>query len=91
MIPYWVTPDLSDSLVFFGVGFFGFIAQIYMTKAFQEKDEKLFYVFFLIVYGDDNRYFHGEYYIPFSPITLEKRLRLAKDKMSVGEEVEKRK
>ena len=39
MIPYWVTPDLKDSLVFLGVGFFGFVAQIYMTKAFQEKDD----------------------------------------------------
>jgi drug/metabolite transporter (DMT)-like permease len=42
MIPYWVTPDLSDSLVFLGVGFFGFVAQIYMTKAFQEKDDANF-------------------------------------------------
>jgi drug/metabolite transporter (DMT)-like permease len=42
MIRYWVTPDLSDSLVFLGVGFFGFVAQIYMTKAFQEKDDANF-------------------------------------------------
>ena len=39
MIPYWVTPSLEDSWVFLGVGFFGFIAQIYMTKAFQEKED----------------------------------------------------
>lgn len=39
MIPYWVTPNFSDSLVFLGVGFFGFVAQIYMTKAFQQKDD----------------------------------------------------
>jgi drug/metabolite transporter (DMT)-like permease len=39
MIPYWVTPSLSDSIVFLGVGFFGFVAQIYMTKAFQQKDD----------------------------------------------------
>lgn len=39
MIPYWVMPDFSDSLVFLGVGFFGFVAQIYMTKAFQQQDD----------------------------------------------------
>ena len=39
MIPYWVTPSLEDSLVFAGVGFSGFVAQIYMTKALQEKDD----------------------------------------------------
>jgi drug/metabolite transporter (DMT)-like permease len=39
MIPYWVTPNLTDSLVFLGVGFFGFVAQIYMTKAFQQQDD----------------------------------------------------
>ncbi len=39
MIPYWVTPNLEDSMVFFGVGFFGFVAQIYMTKAFQQQDD----------------------------------------------------
>jgi drug/metabolite transporter (DMT)-like permease len=39
MIPYWVTPNLEDSIVFLGVGFFGFIAQIYMTKAFQQKED----------------------------------------------------
>lgn len=42
MIPYWVTPNLEDSWVFLGIGFFGFIAQIYMTKAFQEKDDANF-------------------------------------------------
>ena len=42
MIPYWVTPNLEDSLVFLGVGFFGFVAQIYMTKAFQQKDDANF-------------------------------------------------
>ncbi len=42
MIHYWVTPDLNDSLVFLGVGFSGFVAQIYMTKAFQEKDDANF-------------------------------------------------
>ncbi len=42
MIPYWVMPDWGDSLVFLGVGFFGFVAQIYMTKAFQEKDDANF-------------------------------------------------
>lgn len=39
MIPYWVTPNLEDSMVFLGVGFFGFVAQIYMTKAFQQQDD----------------------------------------------------
>ena len=39
MMPYWVTPDLKDSLVFLGVGYFGYVAQIYMTKAFQQKDD----------------------------------------------------
>ena len=39
MMPYWVTPDFSDSMVFLGVGFFGFIAQIYMTKAFQQQED----------------------------------------------------
>ncbi len=39
MIPYWVTPNFEDSLVFLGVGFFGFVAQIYMTKAFQQQDD----------------------------------------------------
>jgi drug/metabolite transporter (DMT)-like permease len=39
MIPYWVTPNMEDSIVFLGVGFFGFIAQIYMTKAFQQKED----------------------------------------------------
>ena len=39
MIPHWVTPDFNDWLVFLGVGFSGFVAQIYMTKAFQEKDD----------------------------------------------------
>jgi drug/metabolite transporter (DMT)-like permease len=42
MIPYWVTPNLTDDLVFLGVGVFGFVAQIYMTKAFQEKDDANF-------------------------------------------------
>jgi drug/metabolite transporter (DMT)-like permease len=42
MIPYWVTPDWNDSLVFLGVGFSGFISQIYMTKAFQQKDDANF-------------------------------------------------
>ncbi len=42
MIPYWVTPNMEDNLVFLGVGFFGFVAQIYMTKAFQEKDDANF-------------------------------------------------
>ena len=39
MIPHWVTPDFKDWLVFLGVGLSGFVAQIYMTKAFQEKDD----------------------------------------------------
>ena len=39
MIPYWVTPNSEDSTVFLGVGFFGFVAQIYMTKAFQQQDD----------------------------------------------------
>lgn len=39
MIPYWVTPNSEDSMVFLGVGFFGFVAQIYMTKAFQQQDD----------------------------------------------------
>ena len=42
MVGYWVTPNWQDCLVFLGVGFFGFIAQIYMTKAFQEKDDANF-------------------------------------------------
>jgi drug/metabolite transporter (DMT)-like permease len=39
MLPYWVSPNWEDSLVFLGVGVAGFVAQIYMTKAFQEKDD----------------------------------------------------
>jgi drug/metabolite transporter (DMT)-like permease len=39
MIPYWVTPNFQDSLIFLGVGYSGYVAQIYMTKAFQEKDD----------------------------------------------------
>lgn len=39
MIPHWVTPNFEDWWVFFGVGFSGFVAQIYMTKAFQEKED----------------------------------------------------
>lgn len=39
MIPYWVTPNLQDSFIFLGVGYSGYVAQIYMTKAFQQKDD----------------------------------------------------
>jgi drug/metabolite transporter (DMT)-like permease len=39
MIPYWVNPNLQDWLIFLGVGYSGYVAQIYMTKAFQEKDD----------------------------------------------------
>jgi drug/metabolite transporter (DMT)-like permease len=39
MIPYWVTPTLKDNLIFIGIGYAGYVAQIYMTKAFQEKDD----------------------------------------------------
>jgi drug/metabolite transporter (DMT)-like permease len=39
MIPYWITPNLTDCLVFLGIGYAGYVAQIYMTKAFQEKDD----------------------------------------------------
>ncbi len=39
MIPYWVTPNLQDSLIFLIVGYSGYVAQIYMTKAFQEKED----------------------------------------------------
>jgi drug/metabolite transporter (DMT)-like permease len=39
MVPYWVTPDLNDNLVFLGVGYSGYVAQIYMTKAFQQKED----------------------------------------------------
>lgn len=42
MLPYWVTPNMEDGLVFLGIGIAGFIAQIYMTKAFQEKDDANF-------------------------------------------------
>lgn len=42
MLPYWVTPNLEDSIVFLGIGLFGFVAQIYMTKAFQQKDDANF-------------------------------------------------
>jgi drug/metabolite transporter (DMT)-like permease len=42
MLPYWVTPNLEDSIVFLGIGFSGFVAQIYMTKAFQTKDDANF-------------------------------------------------
>jgi drug/metabolite transporter (DMT)-like permease len=42
MLPYWVTPNWEDSLVFLGVGISGFVAQIYMTKAFQQKDDANF-------------------------------------------------
>lgn len=39
MIPYWITPNAKDYLIFLGVGFAGFLAQIYMTKAFQQQDD----------------------------------------------------
>ena len=39
MIPYWVTPNVHDCFIFLGVGYSGYVAQIYMTKAFQEKDD----------------------------------------------------
>ncbi len=39
MIPYWVTPNLTDCIIFLGIGYAGYVAQIYMTKAFQEKDD----------------------------------------------------
>lgn len=42
MLPYWVTPNFEDSVVFLGIGLFGFVAQIYMTKAFQQKDDANF-------------------------------------------------
>jgi drug/metabolite transporter (DMT)-like permease len=42
MFNYWVTPNLEDSVVFLGVGLSGFLAQIYMTKAFQQKDDANF-------------------------------------------------
>lgn len=42
MMPYWITPNTADSIVFLGIGFAGFLAQIYMTKAFQQKDDANF-------------------------------------------------
>ena len=39
MIPYWVPPNLTDCIIFLGIGYAGYVAQIYMTKAFQEKDD----------------------------------------------------
>ncbi|WP_339711563.1 DMT family transporter [uncultured Kriegella sp.] len=34
-IPYWKNPIGTDWLLFIGLGIFGFIGQLYMTKAFQ--------------------------------------------------------
>lgn len=39
MIPYWKTPTLAECAGLLVIGGFGFFAQLYMTKAFQEKDE----------------------------------------------------
>ena len=35
MIPYWKNPIGTDWIIFIGLGIFGFIGQLYMTKAFQ--------------------------------------------------------
>ena len=32
---YWVTPKGWEWLMLFGLGFFGYFGQVYMTKAFQ--------------------------------------------------------
>ncbi len=39
MLPYWVSPNGKDYLTFLGIGFAGFVAQIYMTKAFQQQED----------------------------------------------------
>jgi drug/metabolite transporter (DMT)-like permease len=39
MIPHWKTPAASEGTGLLVIGFFGFVAQLYMTKAFQEKEE----------------------------------------------------
>jgi drug/metabolite transporter (DMT)-like permease len=39
MIPYWVTPNLEEYIVFFLIGSAGFVAQLYMTKAFQQQED----------------------------------------------------
>ena len=39
MIPYWVTPTLTEATGLFLIGFVGFVAQVYMTKAFMEPDD----------------------------------------------------
>lgn len=39
MIPYWVTPTLTEAAGLFLIGFVGFVAQVYMTKAFMEPDD----------------------------------------------------
>lgn len=39
MLPYWVSPNGNDYLTFLGIGFAGFLAQIYMTKAFQQQED----------------------------------------------------
>lgn len=39
MLPYWVSPNGNDYWTFLGIGFAGFLAQIYMTKAFQQQED----------------------------------------------------
>ncbi len=40
-VPYWVTPSLMDTLLFLSIGVFGYVGQLYMTKAFQQNKTSL--------------------------------------------------
>jgi drug/metabolite transporter (DMT)-like permease len=76
MIPYWVTPNLHDCFIFLGVGYSGYVAQIFMTKAFQEKEDanylaifKYLEAIYAIIIG--YLYFHETYnYLSFLGILL---------------------
>lgn len=39
MIPYWITPNFEEYIVFSLIGTAGFVAQLYMTKAFQQQED----------------------------------------------------
>ncbi len=39
MLPYWVTPNFEEYVVFSLIGTAGFVAQLYMTKAFQQQED----------------------------------------------------
>ncbi len=46
MIPHWKTPTANEAIGLLVMGIFGFLAQLYMTKAFQEKDDASYLAIF---------------------------------------------